>query len=83
MTKGYLPGSPSIPVCFVPTNLPRYLMANQKLLVANRGEIALRILRTASQLAIPTLAVYSAHDGTTSHASKADQALHVESYTDG
>ncbi|KAF8190173.1 carboxylase:pyruvate/acetyl-coa/propionyl-CoA [Pholiota molesta] len=49
----------------------------QKLLVANRGEIAIRILRSASELGWTTVAVYIENDG--SHASFANEAVKLES----
>lgn len=46
-----------------------------KLLIANRGEIACRIITTAKRLGIPTVAVYSAADRTALHVTMADEAI--------
>lgn len=49
----------------------------QKLLVANRGEIALRIIRAARTLQIPTVAIYTPADATAPHVVLADQAVAI------
>ena len=49
-----------------------------KLLVANRGEIAIRLLRGAAELGIPTVAVYSRDDAQSLHTGKADEAHEID-----
>jgi acetyl/propionyl-CoA carboxylase alpha subunit/acetyl-CoA carboxylase carboxyltransferase component len=48
---------------------------SQKLLVANRGEIAIRIMRAAAELQIPTLAIYSEDDARCLHIRMAEEAI--------
>jgi acetyl/propionyl-CoA carboxylase alpha subunit len=49
----------------------------QKVMVANRGEIAVRIIRACKELGIPTVTVYTEQDANALHISKADQAILV------
>jgi len=46
----------------------------KKILVANRGEIACRVIQAASEMSIPTLAVYSEADEKALHVLRADEA---------
>ena len=60
-----------------------------KILIANRAEIACRVIKTARRMGIATVAVYSDADRDALHAQKADEAVHIggavaaESYLDG
>ena len=60
----------------------------KKLLIANRGEIAIRVMRTARRLGIATVAVYSDADANALHVAFADEAIRIgpppakESYLD-
>lgn len=63
-------------------------MTGQKLLVANRGEIAIRIFRSAADLGMASIAIYPADDGASLHVGKADAAIAlpgrgVAAYLDG
>ena len=50
-------------------------MPIQRLLIANRGEIAVRVARTAAEMGIETVAIYSEADAEALHVSRADRAV--------
>ena len=49
----------------------------KKILIANRGEIACRVIKTAKKMGIKTVAVYSDADKDAVHVDMADEAVHI------
>ncbi len=47
------------------------------ILIANRGEIALRIIRACRELGIKSIAIYSDEDARSAHVKRADEAYHI------
>tara|TARA_B100001564_G_C20384420_1_gene553791 strand:+ start:293 stop:523 length:231 start_codon:yes stop_codon:yes gene_type:complete len=53
------------------------LVEVKKILITNRGEIAIRVMRAASELGKKTVAVFAEEDKLSLHRSKADEAYRI------
>src|SRR5690606_12409329 len=63
--------------CRHPLRLLQDVMMFHKILIANRGEIACRVMATAKRLGIKTVAVYSDADAKAQHVTLADEAHRI------
>ncbi|KAK4514719.1 ubiquitin-conjugating enzyme E2 N [Mucor velutinosus] len=73
-----IPPPPVVPAATTHTSLQKpFKKTFNKLLVANRGEIACRIIKTARKMGIKTVAVYSDLDANALHVQMADEAVHL------
>ncbi len=52
-------------------------MLFKKILIANRGEIACRVAKTAKRMGIKTIGVYSSADKDAKHVQIVDEAFHI------
>jgi pyruvate carboxylase len=68
---------PHIYPCLIMTQIPETHQRFKKLMVANRGEIALRVLRAAAELKLRTVAIYTYEDRYSLHRYKSDEAYQI------
>src|SRR5580698_4152022 len=72
-----MPKKPSADPATTPEHTAPAIRPIKKLLVANRSEIAIRVMRAATELGIRTVAVYAQEDRFCPHRFKADEAYQL------
>ena len=75
--RSKVPLAPRCSIASLSRNCEKGIAMFQKILIANRGEIAIRVMRAANELGKKTVAVYAEEDKLGLHRFKADEAYRI------